>query len=874
MGEHKPSRTKRSRKDKSSKNDRNIYSLGETEVATVAAAVAAAANASNEGDENHRVSSTENIDWEALATDASSIPGPGDEEEEEMGAQALLQLGTATKKKKKKRKGETKTKTKTIRKQEDNAIEATSTAANGDDGQVDITTKSIEQLGSLDHEFVTNDTSSEYLATTLKPQEKKKRKRSGTINNLAAPGTDVSSMTAAANEGSSNFESELQEFFHSGNPGWGRFYTESIGDDPASQVDINMLLEEQASYNQQASKSPKKQKRTSNVDPALEQLDEPSSLEMTTKEQSQLEDAMMHASAIVRTLTSGGSQPQLSNESTLLNPAEKGRKKRQKNEREPVYDEDLLNEAIKFAHNGGELDFENRADQNNTDSSLQTFPQAESSNHRPKSSQGDLAAISLAKDPSLLNPGRTSSVHQLSKPRKSTLDGSINSNWNYTALPHEGQEKARQTNWRTTGNEHGGSFSQAEMDQINNFMLSYCTTHNLTRDKFCQRVWASERRKDTFWDEASSTLPHRTRSSVYKHIRRAYHVFSARGKWSPTEDKELGYLVEEKGKQWKQIGLMLGRMPEDCRDRWRNYVKCGDSRIQNKWGVDEEERLRTVMTQLMASFPGEDVNWTEVSDLMGGTRSRIQCRYKWIKLSRRISLAKVDAMLPGDRISLLQLMKDSGYEEESSVDWDGLAALDPRGFWSGEELHVAYERMQETVAGSSKKPMRQIVSELLTELQTLPEHRQLEKFHVENESTGTGTVSDNSGGALPQSDVGKKLQQQKSQSKIMKNGGGKGGDLELTDDIIAVAAAAHAAMQESQASNDSGLDGGLPKSKKSKRKKATVDAGGTGGGDKSRKNNDFYGTPPTASAFQQHQQQHQKKSQPAALSWVTDNWES
>lgn len=52
-------------------------------------------------------------------------------------------------------------------------------------------------------------------------------------------------------------------------------------------------------------------------------------------------------------------------------------------------------------------------------------------------------------------------------------------------------------------------------------------------------------------------------------MRRKYHIFEQRGKWTSEEEQELAKLCAEKEGQWAEIGKTLGRMPEDCRDRWK-----------------------------------------------------------------------------------------------------------------------------------------------------------------------------------------------------------------------------------------------------------------------------------------------------------------
>ncbi len=36
------------------------------------------------------------------------------------------------------------------------------------------------------------------------------------------------------------------------------------------------------------------------------------------------------------------------------------------------------------------------------------------------------------------------------------------------------------------------------------------------------------------------------------------------------EDARLAQLVAERGTKWKEIGAALGRMPDACKDRWKD----------------------------------------------------------------------------------------------------------------------------------------------------------------------------------------------------------------------------------------------------------------------------------------------------------------
>ena len=71
-------------------------------------------------------------------------------------------------------------------------------------------------------------------------------------------------------------------------------------------------------------------------------------------------------------------------------------------------------------------------------------------------------------------------------------------------------------------------------------------------------------------------------------------MFWLQGKRSKEEDEQLRELVGEKGSKWKEISLKLGRLPEGCRDRWRE-LKLGTSRKAGRWTEEETLRLRTLV---------------------------------------------------------------------------------------------------------------------------------------------------------------------------------------------------------------------------------------------------------------------------------------
>jgi hypothetical protein len=238
---------------------------------------------------------------------------------------------------------------------------------------------------------------------------------------------------------------------------------------------------------------------------------------------------------------------------------------------------------------------------------------------------------------------------------------------------------------------NGGTFSLEERFAIDKALQDYSMVHGMSTEELKDRVWGNNRKKDEFWDSICSAVPNRSRASVYKHVRRSCHIFEQRAKWTSAEDAELAILVKEKGNKWKEIGEAMGRMGEDCRDRYRNYVKCGADRGTDRWTEEEEELLkktvrehkeitRQLLIQHGKPLPSPEqedavlINWTTVSEKMQNKRSRIQCRYKWKKMlaqkekvkqapigvtyvggkKKRISF-DIEKMKPGDKQWLLHL---------------------------------------------------------------------------------------------------------------------------------------------------------------------------------------------------------------------------
>ncbi|KAK6498076.1 RNA polymerase I enhancer binding protein [Arthrobotrys conoides] len=229
-----------------------------------------------------------------------------------------------------------------------------------------------------------------------------------------------------------------------------------------------------------------------------------------------------------------------------------------------------------------------------------------------------------------------------------------------------------------------GPFTPTEDALIQNVINRYCQVQvpRLNRAGFLNIIWNNDRHKTDFWNILMTNLPLRTRQSLHSHVKRIYHDFEDRGKWTQEQDNELSNLVAAKGAKWTVIGGLLGRMPEDCRDRWKNYVVCGEKRRTHYWSEDETEKMLGILddmlitlvegheeagTLVLAVPEGEgevekaarlekekichrgEIDWTIVSERMGFTRSRMQCLAKSRALWEKKDESPEDGNVNGKR---------------------------------------------------------------------------------------------------------------------------------------------------------------------------------------------------------------------------------
>ncbi|KAI0107437.1 hypothetical protein F4776DRAFT_645313 [Hypoxylon sp. NC0597] len=278
-----------------------------------------------------------------------------------------------------------------------------------------------------------------------------------------------------------------------------------------------------------------------------------------------------------------------------------------------------------------------------------------------------------------------------------------------------------------------GQFSEFELRNITQAVERWRDDHHLTQAQVNDLIQGNpkEVRSHEFWSHIVATCPNRGRQKVINQCRRKFHNFVARGTWTPEQQEELKNMWEMHGNKFSVIGKLINRHPEDVRDRIRNYVVCGENRRVQPWTLEEEEKLKSIITEALEAIreqrqktgkqpqePEEDlIDWQLVSERMDRTRSRLQCIQKWKLMHRKqANRGSIDGgeVLPVDQIiqnardeatamssrdlyNVVKAIRACNANAESRIPWAKVRSKQLGDQWSRPTLMVAWYRLKRSV---------------------------------------------------------------------------------------------------------------------------------------------------------------------------------
>jgi hypothetical protein len=292
----------------------------------------------------------------------------------------------------------------------------------------------------------------------------------------------------------------------------------------------------------------------------------------------------------------------------------------------------------------------------------------------------------------------------------------------------------------------------SQLNEIDRAVDDYRTLNNLTQYQMNELIQSSgnARPGQLLWRALYENLPDIPHRKLQNTCRRRFHNFEARGAWAPEDDEELRKAYEQHPGRWKMIGEILNRFPEDIRDRWRNYLVCGETRKTDIWMIEEEGQLREAVKECLekirnarlenkigtASEIDDEklIDWQEVSLLMNRTRSRLQCRNKWQFIKAREvkdaadqfetkpialtvwRLGQASNIIKGftatDKLRLLTTIRDSGASREGKIPWASIKKdLDGEG--KRMAWRLCFQKLQENIPGYRDMDFKDILEWLI-----------------------------------------------------------------------------------------------------------------------------------------------------------------
>jgi hypothetical protein len=297
-----------------------------------------------------------------------------------------------------------------------------------------------------------------------------------------------------------------------------------------------------------------------------------------------------------------------------------------------------------------------------------------------------------------------------------------------------------------------GRVSKDDMELISDAVEAYRELHDLTEFEINELIHKDANSQGALWEHLCAEVPDMPRRSVQNTCRRKFHNLN-RGPFTQEDDEELKFLHQKYPGKWKQIGEEMNRFPEDARDRWRNYLVCGDNMRKDVWDKEEEEKLKRVVLEYVDYRRKMDrhdndprtalandnalIDWPTISKNMNHTRSRLQCANKWRKIKAReesdvadpaavapISRSTdtwrledaqkfVSGMNAADKLNLLYALRDSRAGTENSIPWRRITVEELNTKGKRMAWKLCFRLLKEKIPNHDEMKLQEIVELLI-----------------------------------------------------------------------------------------------------------------------------------------------------------------
>lgn len=288
-----------------------------------------------------------------------------------------------------------------------------------------------------------------------------------------------------------------------------------------------------------------------------------------------------------------------------------------------------------------------------------------------------------------------------------------------------------------------------------------------------------------FWNRADVAIPQRTRKQIVERTRRLYNNFTARCTWTEEQKEEVHGLFEKHGNKFSHIAGLINRDQKDVRDYWRNHYLVHENQVKSRWSKEEEARLKEVVEEALGKIriqrensdelrtrpraAGDDeeslLDWHQISVAMGLTRSRAQCKWKWVDMrekglvgegstraptqahssvagsgrritdiSEELSQARegFDKMTDEDKKQLVEAIHDCKVTSDANIPWPRLVDPQFRAKWTRPTLRLAWYRMRRSVPDYDENTVEDNARYLLNHILNFQDFPLIREGHIDD----------------------------------------------------------------------------------------------------------------------------------------------
>lgn len=342
---------------------------------------------------------------------------------------------------------------------------------------------------------------------------------------------------------------------------------------------------------------------------------------------------------------------------------------------------------------------------------------------------------------------------------------------------------------KNSGGAATGPWTPEEIQSIEKVYAEFREANDMTEEELNAMIHERPDKANDlhqeFWNRADVAVPQRTRKQIVERARRLHNNFTARGTWTEEQKEELHELFAKHGNKFSHIAGLINRDQKDVRDYWRNHYLVHETQVKRRWTKEEEARLKQVVEEALGKIriqrensgelrtrpraTGDDeeslLDWHQVSQGMGLTRSRAQCKWKWVDLrekglvkeegsraptqppssaagsDRRITSISeeltqaregFDKMTIEDKKQLVEAIYACKAIDDANIPWSRLVHSQFRAKWARPTLRLAWYRLRRSVPDYDENTVEENARYLLNHNTNFEDFPLIREGHIDD----------------------------------------------------------------------------------------------------------------------------------------------